>query len=133
MNVHTKDYLFQRGLDKDIIKYFGIGYSLDSWDSLKRYMNSNNYSDDLLQEAGLIIKRNDGEGHYDRFRNRVIFPIINLRGDVVAFGGRVMDDSKPKYLNSPDTTVYNKGNNIFALNFVKDMHRLKNIDRKSVV
>lgn len=121
------NYLLRRGLSREIIKSFGIGYSLDSWDGLKKYMNSKGYSVELIEAAGFIIKREKKEGYYDRFRNRVMFPIIDLKGNVLAFGGRVLDDSKPKYLNTPDTAVYNKGNNIFALNFAKEIPGLKNI------
>lgn len=126
-NVDAINYLLKRGLSKEIIKSFGIGYSLDSWDGLKKYMNLKGYSDELVEAAGFIIKRDNKEGYYDRFRNRAMFPIIDLKGNVLAFGGRVLDDSKPKYLNTPDTAVYNKGNNIFALNFAKEVPGLKNI------
>lgn len=126
-NASATNYINNRGLNREIAKKFGIGYSLDNWDGLKKYLNSKGYSDDLVEEAGLIIKKDKGQGYYDRFRNRVMFPIINLKGHVVAFGGRVLDDSKPKYLNSPETSVYSKGNNIYALNFVKDISNLKNI------
>lgn len=126
-NTFAMDYLLKRGLDRGIIKSFGVGYSLDSWDSLKKHLSSKGYSDDSVEAAGFIIKRDKKEGYYDRFRNRVMFPIIDLKGNVVAFGGRVLDNSKPKYLNTPDTMVYNKGNNIFALNFAKEISGLKNI------
>ena len=94
-------------------------------DKLKTYLNNKGYSNDLIEDAGLIVKKDTG--YYDRFRNRIMFPIINLKGNVVAFGGRVLDESKPKYLNSPETIIYNKSNNIYALNMAKAITSLKNI------
>ena len=120
-------YLRDRGLSIDIIKKFGLGYSLDSWDSIKKYMDANGISPELAYSAGLLAKKTNNDDYYDRFRNRIMFPIIDLKGNVIAFGGRVMDDSIPKYLNSPETEIYSKGNNIYGLNLVKKIRNLKNI------
>lgn len=95
-----------------------MGFALDSWDGLIRAMQEKGYTKGELLEAGLAVESRKG-GIYDRFRGRVIFPIIDVRGNVIGFGGRVLDQSTPKYLNSPDTPIYNKSKNLFALNLAK--------------
>ncbi len=111
------DYWLGRGLDQKTITHFGLGYAPNDWNTFMNYMRSKGFSYQELFEADLL--RKSEKGFYPFFRGRVITPIIDLRGNVVAFGGRVLDDSKPKYLNTSDTLVYKKGNNIFALNFAK--------------
>ena len=111
-------YLQARGLSKGVLVNFGLGFAHDSWNGLITAMAALGYDKRDLLDAGLAVSSKDGR-IYDRFRNRVIFPIIDVRGDVIGFGGRVMDDSTPKYLNSPDTPVYNKSRNLFALNRAK--------------
>lgn len=108
-NSGAMKYLSNRGLSMGTIKKFGLGFSPDNWDSLKNFLSSKSLKLEAAYSAGLLVKKNNNEGYYDRFRNRVMFPIIDLKGNVIAFGGRVLDDSKPKYLNSPDTPIYNKG------------------------
>ncbi|MFZ5352179.1 MAG: DNA primase [Bacillota bacterium] len=120
-------YLKGRGLSEEIIKNFGLGYSLDSWDSLQKYLLSRGFNIEDIYKAGLVLPRKQSGGFYDRFRNRVMFPIIDLKGSIVGFGGRVMDNSKPKYLNSPDTPVFNKGYNMYGLNQVKRLAEIENI------
>ena len=129
LNTSKKDmeYLFRRGLSETIIKRFGLGYAPDKWQGLLDFMNAKGYNNELLYKAGLIVRKNEGERYYDKFRSRIMFPIIDLKGNVIAFGGRVTDDSKPKYLNSPDTPVFNKGYSIYGLNFVKKVQNLDNI------
>ena len=112
------DYLRRRGLSKRTLTRFGLGYAPDSWDSLIRAMTDKGFHKSDLLEAGLAVSNKKG-GIYDRFRDRVMFPIIDLRGDVIGFGGRVLGDGTPKYLNSPDTPVFNKSRNLFALNLAK--------------
>lgn len=112
------DYLRRRGLSKATLTNFGLGFAPNSWDALINAMAQQGYDKRDLLDAGLAVSNKDGR-IYDRFRNRVMFPIIDVRGSVIGFGGRVMDDSKPKYLNSPDTPVYNKSRNVFALNISK--------------
>ena len=112
------DYLQRRGLSKGTLTRFGLGYAPDGWDNLIRAMAGQGYDKRDLLDAGLAVNNKDGR-IYDRFRSRVIFPIIDVRGSVIGFGGRVMDNSTPKYLNSPDTPVYNKSRNLFALNIAK--------------
>ncbi|RHR11189.1 DNA primase [Pseudoflavonifractor sp. AF19-9AC] len=111
-------YLQKRGLSKATLTRFGLGFAPNSWDALIRELGKQGYDKRDLLDAGLAVNNKDGR-IYDRFRNRVMFPIIDVRGNVIGFGGRVMDDSTPKYLNSPDTPVYNKSRNIFALNIAK--------------
>ncbi len=112
------DYLRGRGLSNATLTRFGLGFAPNRWDGLIEAMGKEGYDKRDLLDAGLVVSNREGR-IYDRFRNRVIFPIIDIRGDVIGFGGRVMDDSTPKYLNSPDTPVYNKSRNLFALNLAK--------------
>ena len=113
------DYLTRRGIGLDTIKQFGIGFANESWRDLIQALGGK-YTDAQLESAGLAIKGKDQKSHYDRFRNRVIFPIINPKGKVIGFGGRVMDDSLPKYLNSPETDVFNKSQTLYGLNIAKN-------------
>ena len=111
-------YLTRRGLSRGTLTRFGLGFAPNSWDGLLTELAKQGYDKRDLLDAGLAVSNKDGR-IYDRFRNRVMFPIIDVRGNVIGFGGRVMDDSTPKYLNSPDTPVYNKSRNLFALNIAK--------------
>ena len=111
-------YLQKRGLSRGTLTRFGLGFAPEGWDNLIQAMADQGYDKRDLLDAGLAVNNKDGR-IYDRFRNRVMFPIIDVRGSVIGFGGRVMDDSTPKYLNSPDTPVYNKSRNLFALNIAK--------------
>ena len=112
------DYLLRRGLSRATLTNFGLGFAPNRWDGLINALSEQGYDKRDLLDAGLAVS-SEGGRIYDRFRNRVMFPIIDIRGEVIGFGGRVMDDSTPKYLNSPDTPVYNKSRNIFALNISK--------------
>lgn len=113
------DYLLKRGVSMAAIKHFGLGYSPDTFGLLTDILRSNGYTDDEMQTAFLCGKSKKTGRSYDYFRNRVMFPIIDVTGNVVAFGGRVMDNSEPKYLNSSDTPVFKKSRNLFALNYAK--------------
>ena len=116
------EYYKMRGYKKSTITKFGLGYAPNKWDGLLRYMRQKGYSYEELFEANLA-NRSEKDGKvrfYDSFRNRVMVPIIDARGNVVAFGGRVLDDSKPKYINSSDTLVYKKSLGVFGLNFAKN-------------
>ena len=116
------DYFLDRGLAPETIRHFGLGFAPNDWRTLKRHLNEQGFDDVLLESANLL-RRSDKNGkvsYYDNFRNRVMFPIIDPRGNVIAFGGRVLDDSKPKYINTSDTLVYKKSNGVFALNFAKN-------------
>lgn len=112
------EYLRQRGLSNRTITRFGLGFAPESWDSLMKAMSEKGFQKRDLLDAGLAVDGKKGSV-YDRFRNRVMFPIIDLRGDVIGFGGRVLGDGTPKYLNSPDSPVFNKSRNLFALNLAK--------------
>ncbi|HOA34002.1 MAG TPA: DNA primase [Clostridiales bacterium] len=111
-------YLIGRGIKPETIKRFGLGYAPDSWDALTRHLRSKGFKENELISADLSQKSRTG-GLIDVFRNRLMFPIIDLKGNVIAFGGRVLGDEKPKYINTSDTPVYKKGKGIFALNIAK--------------
>lgn len=111
-------YFLDRGLSLKTIKHFGLGYAPNSWDSLIKHLKSLGYNPSDMLAAGVV--RKGEKGYYDYFRNRVMTPIIDVRGNIIAFGGRVLDDSKPKYINTPDTLVYKKTNEVFGLNFAKN-------------
>ena len=113
------EYLRKRGLSDKIIKKFGLGYSPNSWNSLMNYLLSKGYDKTDLVKCGLITHKTESNKYFDRFRNRVMFPIFNYNGKVIGFGGRVLDDSLPKYLNSPETLVFNKRMNLNGLNISK--------------
>ena len=108
----------KRGLSTATIKHFGLGFAPNSFDLFSKYMLAKGYSYEEL-EAGFLCGKSDKGRYYDAFRNRIMFPIIDVSGNVIAFGGRVMDDSKPKYKNSSDTPVFKKSRNLFALNFAR--------------
>ena len=110
-NPTAKAYLDKRGLSAEVIAHYGLGYAPDGWQPLAQVFQP--YPNTALVDTGMVI---DNEGrHYDRFRHRIMFPIRNPRGQVIGFGGRVLDDSKPKYLNSPDTPLFDKGKNLYGL------------------
>lgn len=112
------DYYIGRALSAATINHFGLGFAPNQWDALLKHMRAKGYQPAELVDAGLA--RKGQKGYYDNFRNRVMTPIIDVRGNVIAFGGRVLDDSRPKYINTGDTLVYKKTNELFALNFAKD-------------
>ncbi len=113
------DYLHGRQLSDRTIRSFGLGFAPDSWSDLTDHLTEKGFKPDELLQANLSTKTKNG-GLIDRFRNRVMFPIIDVRGNVIAFGGRIMTDEKPKYLNTSDTLVFKKSNNLFALNRAKN-------------
>ena len=115
----ARKYFKQRNLSAEMITKFGIGYAPDSWDALKKHLLAKGFAENLLVEVGLISRTEKGST-YDRFRNRVMFPILDVVGNVIGFGGRVLDDSKPKYLNTADTPIFDKSGNLYALNFAKN-------------
>lgn len=108
-------YLVERGLSDDVIKMYGIGYAPAGWEALKQHLNERGIGEPVQVEYGLLIHREDTGRSYDRFRDRVMFPIRDLRGRTIAFGGRVMGDDQPKYLNSPETPVFHKGRELYGL------------------
>ncbi|GEN27301.1 DNA primase [Halovibrio variabilis] len=108
-------YLLGRGLSDDVIKTYGIGYAPAGWEALKQHLSERGIGESVQVEYGLLIHREDTGRTYDRFRDRVMFPIRDLRGRTIAFGGRVMGDDQPKYLNSPETPVFHKGRELYGL------------------
>ena len=115
----ARAYLEKRGLKKETVVHFGLGYAPDAWDGLLRHLQTKGFNNGELLSFDLAYRTKRG-GVIDAFRNRLMFPIMDLRGNVIAFGGRVLDDSKPKYRNTSDTVVFKKGQGIYALNFAKD-------------
>jgi DNA primase len=116
-------YLKDRGLTPETIKKFRLGFAPDEWESLKNYLKNNGVDEDMILANGLVTSNEDGSKKYDRFRNRIIFPIFNSTGKVIAFGGRTMAPDKeqgPKYLNSPETDLFKKGFTLYGFNFAKD-------------
>ncbi len=113
------EYFVQRRLQPAIIRKYGLGYAPDDWHQLRDFLRSKGYSDEEMVIAGVCQQSQNGNV-YDNFRNRVIFPIVDLRGNVIGFGGRVLDDSKPKYLNTGKSPVFDKGRNLFSMQFAKN-------------
>ncbi|NQD36398.1 DNA primase [Permianibacter sp. IMCC34836] len=113
------EYLKRRGVSGEIAKHYGIGYSPPGWDGLLKAVGTSPRLRELLEQAGMLIPKDGGgpeqRGHYDRFRERVMFPIRDARGRVIGFGGRVLDQGEPKYLNSPETPVFHKGSELYGL------------------
>lgn len=116
------DYLRRRNVPMKMIKHFGLGAAPDDWHALEEHLKSKGFNRDELVAANLLrySEKNGKRYYFDAFRNKVMYPVIDLRGNVVAFGGRVLDNSKPKYINTSDTLVYKKSNELFALNFAKN-------------
>lgn len=121
-NAAAKDYLVSRGIGDQAMKKFRVGYAPDSWESALNFLKSKGMSPVLLEKTGLVVA-NDTGGHYDRFRNRITFPILDLKDRILGFGARVLDASLPKYINSPETPVYTKGKHLYGLNFSKEQIR----------
>ncbi len=114
----AEKYLAGRGITGEIREHFSIGYAPNSWNALHNYLQKRGHKIDAIKRAGLAVQ--GSKGTYDTFRNRIIFPIFDPRGEVIAFGGRVMDDSLPKYLNSPETAIFSKSRVLYGLNAAKE-------------
>ena len=114
-------YALGRGMSKSILTTFGVGYAPDSWDSLVKAMKAKGYTEEELKESGLVTVSQKNGNIFDRFRDRLMFPIIDVRGNVIGFGGRIIknDPNAAKYLNSPETLIFNKRKNLFGLNLAK--------------
>ena len=115
----ARDYIARRGLTGRTVTNFGLGFAPNTWSSLTDEMKRRGYSERELFEAGLVRQGKSGRGVYDTFRNRLMFPVIDVRGNVIGFSGRILDDGEPKYMNSPETPVFSKSHNLFALNLAK--------------
>jgi DNA primase len=120
-------YFTGRGVTEATLRKFGLGFAPDSWNELIKFLKIKGYTELDMLNAGLIIK-SQKNSFYDRFRNRVMFPVFDYRGKVIGFGGRVLDDSKPKYLNSPETPIFKKGTNLYGLNFA-----IKNLSDRMII
>jgi DNA primase len=118
----ARNYLPARGISKETAQRFRLGYAPGEWDSLIAYFKSQKISLAALDKSGLVVAKENG-GYYDRYRNRIMFPIADVKGRVIAFGGRVLDESLPKYINSPETAIYIKGKNLFGLDVSKEYIR----------
>ncbi|MBC7265259.1 MAG: DNA primase [Chloroflexi bacterium] len=123
---HARDYLERRGLSLETIKAFQLGYSRGEWRALGDHLTNRGYTWDDLLAAGLVISR-EGGGYYDRFRGRLMFPICDIRGHVIGFAARALDDSLPKYLNSPETPLFHKGSVLYGIDRAKDAIREANL------
>ncbi len=119
----ARSYLVHRGISQKTIEDFKLGCAPDGWDRLLNYFAGQRISPALIEKSGLILPRKNKSGYYDRFRNRIMFPIIDANMQVIGFGGRVLDDSLPKYLNSPETPVYNKGRSLYGIQQAKEKCR----------
>ncbi len=119
----ARQYLKGRGILDDTIELFRLGFSPDNWDTIVKVLKERKISKNIAVQSGLILERKQNNGYYDRFRNRIMFPIFDINMQVAGFGGRVMDDSMPKYMNSPDTPVYNKSRILYGLHAAKQFCR----------
>lgn len=115
----AREYVSKRRISGAMVTKFGLGFAPDSWDALVSAMREKGYNKAELVDAGLARSSKKGDGVYDTFRNRLMFPVIDVRGSVIGFSGRILDDGEPKYMNSPETIVFNKSRNLFALNLAK--------------
>ena len=115
-----RDYVARRGIGSEVVDKLGMGHAPDSWDALRDHLAARRFKPEEMLSAGLVIARKDGSGHYDRFRDRLIFPIRDVSGRTIAFGGRALGDAEPKYLNSPETPAYTKGNHLYGLDQAKE-------------
>jgi len=122
----AQKYLAERGIDPEVARHFGLGYAPEGWETLLTFMKSERVAEETLVTAGLAVARENRAGAYDRFRGRLLFTIRDLQGRVVAFGGRAFGDEQPKYLNSPETPLYTKGNLLFAADLARESIRTKN-------
>jgi DNA primase len=122
----ARGYLTKRNIMPETIKQFRLGFSPDAWEAIKNYLLGKGYTEKELVEAGLIIEKEEG-GSYDRFRNRLMFPICNIQGRVTGFGARVLDDSLPKYINSPQTPIFDKSNSLYGIDKAKSVIRKKDL------
>jgi len=120
LDENSRAYLVQRGLKEETVKTFRLGYAPDGWHNLFNYLTSRGAKTEDLEAVGLILPQKEGAGFYDRFRSRLMFPIFDLRSRVIGFSGRTISNDEPKYLNSPDSVIFQKGENLFGLNFAKE-------------
>ena len=116
----ARDYLARREITDETRKTFRLGYAPDSWDALSGYLRQKGATSEQVERSGLVVKKDGGSGSYDRFRGRLMFPVMDVQGKPIAFGGRTLRDEDAKYINSPETSAYIKGRNLFGLNLTRD-------------
>jgi DNA primase len=116
----ARDYLVQRELNEETQKSFRLGYAPDSWEALSTYLRQKGATQQQIDRSGLVVKKEEGSGSYDRFRGRLMFPVLDVQGRPIAFGGRTLKGEDAKYVNSPETAAYVKGRNLFGLNLTRD-------------
>ena len=116
----ARDYLARREITDETRKTFRLGYAPDSWDALSGYLRQQGATTEQVERSGLVVKKDGGSGSYDRFRGRLMFPVMDVQGKPIAFGGRTLRDEDAKYINSPETAAYIKGRNLFGLNLTRD-------------
>lgn len=115
------EYIAKRGIPRDVATEFGLGYAPEGWDNLAKFLTKHKAPLGLAERVGLLVRRNSGDGHYDRFRGRLMFPIVNVDGKVIGFGGRVIDgEGEPKYINSPESEIYHKRSSFYGLDKSRD-------------
>jgi DNA primase len=119
----ARNYVEKRGFTAETVKNFQLGYSLNIWEALKKYLTDRGYSEEAMLKAGLIIEGEEGKKTHDRFRDKLMFPIADARGRIIGFGARVLDDSLPKYINSPQTPIFDKSGSLYAVNLAKEAVR----------
>lgn len=124
---HALEYLFSRGFTRETIEKFQIGYSLESWDFVYKFLTKRKFSEHIIERAGLVIKRERDGTYFDRFRNRIMFPIYDHKGNTIAFSGRALGSDEPKYLNSPETAIFNKSKTLY--NFHQARGAIKKTDQ----
>jgi DNA primase len=120
---HAMAYLVKRGMTRKFIAQYQLGYALDAWDRLLGFLKRKGFAPQMIERAGLIVPRKKGDGYYDRFRHRVVFPIRDLNGQILAFGGRVLGDELPKYINGPETPVYHKSRSLYGMDQARNVCR----------
>jgi len=118
-----REYLERRGIDDETAARLGLGYAPDGWETLRQHLTAKRFAESEILKAGLALPRKSGQGSYDRFRDRLIFPIRDVRGRTVAFGGRAIGDAEPKYINSPETPTYTKGDQLYGLDLAREAIR----------
>lgn len=127
----ARDYIARRGLESELVRKFGLGWAPDEWEGLGRHLAGQGVDQSLAVKAGLLVARDSGRGCYDRFRGRVVFPIRDITGNIISFGGRVLDSGEPKYLNGPESPLFNKSANLYNLDLARQAMRKQ--DRALVV
>ncbi|MDI6792197.1 MAG: DNA primase [bacterium] len=121
----ARDYLIRRGFNENLVEQFKLGYAPAGWDRLRNYLLREKFSLEMVAKSGLVVKKEETNSYYDRFRGRLVFPITDIQNRIIGFGARVLDDSLPKYINSPESPIYSKGKNLYGLREAREAIRQK--------